>query len=45
MWIGLALLLVGGIVLVLCIPGWAWAALLGAALAAIGAVLIFLGRR
>lgn len=45
MWIGLALLLAGGIVLVLCIPGWAWAALLGAALAGIGVVLIFLGRR
>lgn len=44
-WIGLSLLVAGGIVLVLCIPGWAWAALLGVALTAVGLVLILLGRR
>ena len=33
------------IVLLLCIPAWAWAALLGVALAIAGLVLICVGRR
>jgi len=35
----------GLIVLLLCIPAWAWAALLGVALAIAGLVLICVGRR
>ena len=37
-------LMIAGIVL-LCIPAWAWAALLGVALAIAGLVLICVGRR
>ena len=43
--IGLVLIAVGLLLVFLCIPGWAWAALAGIALIAAGYVLIRLGRR
>mgnify|MGYP007043799997 CR=1 FL=1 len=44
--IGSVVLVAAGlIVLLLCIPAWAWAALLGVALAIAGLVLICVGRR
>lgn len=43
--IGALLLTAGLLLLFLCVPGWAWAALLGCLLAAIGVALIHLGRR
>ena len=42
---GVAPVAAGLIVLLLCIPAWAWAALLGVALAIAGLVLICVGRR
>ncbi len=42
---GVVLVAAGLIVLLLCIPAWAWAALLGVALAIAGLVLICVGRR
>ena len=42
---GVVLVAAGLIVLLLCIPAWAWAALLGVALAIAGLVLIYVGRR
>lgn len=45
LYVGIALVAAGLIVLLLCIPAWAWAALLGVALAVAGLVLICLGRR
>lgn len=42
---GIVLVAAGLIVLLLCIPAWAWAALLGVALAIAGLVLICVGRR
>lgn len=42
---GIVLVVSGLLVLLLCIPAWAWAALLGMALAAAGLLLICLGRR
>jgi len=42
---GAVLLAAGLVLLFLCVPGWAWAALLGCVLAAVGAVLIRLSGR
>ena len=42
---GIVLVAAGLIVLLLCIPAWAWAALLGVALAIAGLVLICVWRR
>lgn len=42
---GIALLVAGGVVLLLSIPAWAWAALLGMLLTAAGLILLCLGRR
>lgn len=43
--IGALLLTAGLLLLFLCVPGWAWAALLGVLLAGVGTVLIHLGGR
>ncbi len=43
--LGAGLVVIGLLLLVLCIPGWAWAALLGAALIVVGYVLICMSRR
>ncbi|MBR6568957.1 MAG: hypothetical protein IKK75_00735 [Clostridia bacterium] len=40
---GVVLLTAGLVLMFLCIPGWAWAALLGAALTALGLWLATLG--
>ena len=42
---GIVLVAAGLIVLLLCVLAWAWAALLGVALAIAGLVLICVGRR
>ncbi|MBR6571853.1 MAG: hypothetical protein IKK75_15510 [Clostridia bacterium] len=39
-WIGYALLAIGIVVLFVCIPGWAWAALLGVLLIAAGLAVL-----
>ena len=43
--IGLALIGLGLLLLFLCIPGWAWAALAGCLLVAVGLLLIRVSRR
>ena len=43
--IGFALIGLGLLLLFLCIPGWAWAALAGCLLVAAGLLLIRVGRR
>ncbi len=43
--VGAVLIAAGLLLLFLCIPGWAWAALAGAALVILGYVLIQGGRR
>lgn len=42
---GAVLIILGVLVLFLCIPGWAWAALAGCALTAAGVVLISVSGR
>lgn len=42
--VGVILIAAGLLLLFLCIPGWAWAALAGVALIAVGYVLIRLGK-
>lgn len=43
--VGVVLLAAGLVLMFLCIPGWAWAALLGAVLTALGLWLATLGIR
>lgn len=43
--IGLALIALGLLLLFLCIPGWAWAAMAGCLLVAAGLLLIRVSRR
>ena len=43
--LGVLLLAAGLVLLFLCIPGWAWAALIGAALVAAGLWLVTFGAR
>lgn len=43
--LGVLLLAAGMVLLFLCIPGWAWAALTGAALVAAGLWLVTFGAR
>lgn len=43
--VGCILVSMGMLLLFLCIPGWAWAVLAGAALVAAGYILIQAGRR
>ncbi len=43
--LGVVLIVVGLVLLFLCIPGWAWAALMGAAMVAAGFWLVTLGAR
>lgn len=45
MWklVGAALMIAGMVLLFLCIPGWAWAALLGTALIVAGLVVMKMG--
>ena len=43
--LGLLLLAAGMVLLFLCVPGWAWAALTGAALVAAGLWLVTFGPR
>ena len=42
--LGAVLIVAGLVLLFLCIPGWAWAAMIGAALVMVGFWLISLGR-
>ena len=42
--LGVVLIAAGLVLLFLCIPGWAWAALIGAALVAAGYCLLTAGR-
>ena len=42
--LGVVLIAAGLVLLFLCIPGWAWAAMIGAALVAAGFWLVTLGR-
>ncbi len=37
---GFALIGIGAVLIILCVPGWAWAALLGAALILAGLLLV-----
>lgn len=43
--LGVLLLAAGMVLLFLCVPGWAWAALIGAALVACGLWLVTFGAR
>lgn len=43
--LGVVLIAAGMVLLFLCIPGWAWAALIGAALVVAGYLLLMGGRR
>ena len=43
--IGVSLIALGLLLLFLCIPGWAWAAMAGCLLVAAGFLLIRIGRR
>lgn len=43
--LGVLLLAAGMVLLFLCVPGWAWAALIGAALVAAGLWLVTFGAR
>lgn len=43
--LGVLLLAIGLVLLFLCVPGWAWAALTGAALVAAGLWLVTFGAR
>ena len=43
--LGVVLIAAGLVLLFLCIPGWAWAAMIGAALVAAGFWLLMAGRR
>lgn len=42
--LGVVMIAAGLVLLFLCIPGWAWAAMIGAALVAAGFWLVTLGR-
>lgn len=44
-WIGFGLIGLGLLLLFLCIPGWAWAALAGCLLVTVGLLLIRVSRR
>lgn len=43
--LGLVMIMAGLVLLFLCIPGWAWAVLIGAALVAAGYCLLTCGKR
>jgi len=43
--LGLVMMMAGLVLLFLCIPGWAWAVMIGAALVAAGYFLLTCGQR
>lgn len=39
-WLGIALIVIGAILLIFCVPLWAWLAVIGAVLIIVGIVLL-----